>query len=154
MKKFMVFAVVLMFSLPLIEGKEGEKETTTFGEFKEYVKNYPGGLFLVERLERYGISDGSEVIIKFLAGIITTGNGYAFPSGYRFSFFSFLPVVWHYTNGSTEFYTLNGIETYEGSQIGGALIYPIGLFNAPRLFQQPGNIVGAGFALVAVVFPA
>jgi len=150
MKKLVICIILFALITPFIQAKESKIK---FGEFKEYVKSLPGGEILIKNMEKFGLEEENEgFIIKFLAGMITQGNGYAFPTTLRFSFFSILPVVWYYLDGSTEFYTLAGKEVYGGSYVGGAIVYPIGLWIAPRLLQQPGNIFGIGIVVVAAIF--
>ncbi len=148
----MAISLIIPFIIPCEEAKEENK--ITFAEFKEMAKDMPYSKILIKNMEKFGLQDNDEgFIIKFIAGMITQGNGYAYPTTFRFSFFSLLPVIWYYTDGSTEFYTFMGKEVYGGSQIGAALIYPIGMWIAPRLFQQPGNIFGIGIVAIAVIYP-
>lgn len=158
MKKLIAMVIVFLL-LPFIQAFDTEKEikenkVIKFKDFKEDMMQYPWGRILIRNMEKYGIDDESVgIIIKFMAGMVTQGYGYGFPTMLTFSFFSILPVVWYYIDGTTEFYSLVGKETYRGSYVGAAIIYPLGIWISPRLLQQPGNIFGMGIVAVAVIYP-
>ena len=158
MKKFVVISIVFLLIFPIIEGRKEKSiekgNEITFSEFKSYLSNCPGGKIIIEKLHEYGLNENSRGAIKLFCLMITKGYGYAFPPGYQFAILSSIISIWYYTDGYTQLYTLAGEEIYNFSQIGVALIWPIGFFISPSLIKQPGNIIGAGSAIVVVIFQA
>lgn len=154
MKK-LIFAIVCMFLISFVNvGKSKEEERHTYAEFKEYLESIDA-YYIIEKMEELGIEEGDEIVIKFAAAFITYGTGFAIPTGMKFSFFTILPILWLYTaeNASTTIYTISGTFVYNGTHAGIAVIYPIGLWVAPRLFQQPDNIFGMGIAMIIAILP-
>ncbi|MBC7128993.1 MAG: hypothetical protein H5T45_04590 [Thermoplasmatales archaeon] len=156
MKKFVVIVIVCLLIFPIIEGRKERSiekgNEITFSEFKIYLSNYPGGKTIIEKLQEYGLNENSTGAIKLFCLMITKGHGYAFPPSYQFAVLSSIISIWYYTDGYTHLYTLAGEEIYNFSQIGVALIWPIGFFISPSLTKQPGDIIGAGSAIVVVIF--
>ena len=84
----------------------------------------------------------SNTSIMFFSAVETHGNGFGYPTGTTF----YVPlhggwVMWFYTNGTTTTRYLLNPYTFEGKQIGIAYVM-LGIWKAPRLFSQPGNISG------------
>ncbi|MEM2715207.1 MAG: hypothetical protein QW762_00655 [Candidatus Thermoplasmatota archaeon] len=156
MKKFVVIAIVCLLIFPIIEGRKEKsvenRNEITFSEVKNYLINYPGGKIIIEKLQEYGLNENSRGAIKLFCLMITKGYGYAFPPGMQFAILSSILSIWYYTDGYTQFYTISGEEIYNFSQIGVALIWPIGFFISPSITKQPGNIIGAGSAIAVVIF--
>ncbi|MBC7081630.1 MAG: hypothetical protein H5T44_05255 [Thermoplasmatales archaeon] len=156
MKKFVVIAIVCFLIFPIIEGKkekiEEREDKITFSEVKTHLENIPGGKIIIEKLREYGLNENSTGVLKLFCLMITKGNGYAFPPGYQFAIFSSIISIWYYTDGYTQLYTFSGEEIYNFSQIGISLIWPIGFFVSPSITKQPGNIIGAGSAIVVIIF--
>ncbi len=152
-KKFVVVAIVCFMIFPIIEGKEEKSgDKITFSEVKSYLEKYPGGKIFIEKLQEFGLNENSTGVLKLFCLMITKGYGYAFPPGYQFAILSSIISIWYYTDGYTQLYTLSGEEIYNFSQIGVSLIWPIGFFISPSITKQPGNIIGAGSAVVVIIF--
>lgn len=152
MKKI-IFAIVCMLLISFVNGGKSKEERYTYAEFKEYLKSIDA-YYIIEKMEEIGIDEGEEIVIKFAAAFITYGTGFAIPTGMQFSFFTILPILWLYTeNASTTIYTISGTFLYNRTHAGIAVIYPIGLWVAPRLFQQPDNIFGMGIAMIIAILP-
>lgn len=86
----------------------------------------------------------NEIKITFIFS--TDGYGYSLPAGSNLIISRHF-VLWYYENGTTVSY----IPEFEvkGKQFGiGMLIF--GLWKAPSILKQPGNITGMGFGIVII----
>ena len=76
----------------------------------------------------------------------TNGTGYSIPTGINFIMGRHI-VLWYYEEGHTKSF----VPSFEinGSQFGvGILLF--GIWKAPSLWKQPGNITGVGIGIVII----
>jgi len=102
-----------------------------------------------------GYENGNEpatnVTILFFSTVKSSGSGFGYPTGTQFYILLHGGwVIWYYNNGTTVNRYLLNPSTIEGEQIG--ICYTIlGIWKAPRLVAQPGDITANMLVLFGVV---
>ena len=95
-----------------------------------------------------GWNDGArqEQQISISFAIDTKGSGYSIPAGITFIMGRHI-VLWYYEDG----YTKSFIPDFEvnGKQVGVGVLL-LGIWKAPTMFQQPGEITGVGVGIVVI----
>ncbi|MCD6474180.1 MAG: hypothetical protein J7K47_04665 [Thermoplasmata archaeon] len=89
--------------------------------------------------------------ILFFSAVKSSGSGFGYPTGTQFYILLHGGwVIWYYNNGTTVNRYLLNASTIEGEQIG--ICYAIlGVWKAPRLVAQPGDITANMLVLFGVV---
>ena len=96
-------------------------------------------------------NEGTNVTILFFSAVKSEGTGFGYPTGTQFYILLHGGwVIWYYSNGTTTNRYLLQPSTIEGEQIG--ICYAIlGIWKAPRLVSQPGDITANMLVLFGVV---
>lgn len=92
------------------------------------------------------LQEQQEAKISFIFS--TEGYGYSLPAGTNIIISRHF-AIWYYENGTTKSF----IPEFEihGKQFGIGIIF-FGLWKAPSLLKQPGNVTGMGFGFVIVFY--
>lgn len=172
-KKFVYVVLVvicLMILLPVnseneIKNKEKiviKNNEILFSEFKEYLKSYPDGWIVIEKLHQFGITDDSICKIYTFCLFAKKGYGYVWPPGFAWeaSINHINILAWKdIEDPNREYYTWIfslspfGVSEDERPNAGIAIIWPFGVIVSSPLRQQPNDWVAVGSAIVVVIFP-
>lgn len=93
-----------------------------------------------------GYEQKQEVKISFIFS--TEGYGYSIPASTKIIVYRHI-VIWYYENGTTKSF----VPEFEvkGKQFGIGIIF-FGLWKAPSILKQPGNITAMGFGIVFIFY--
>ncbi|KAA0008098.1 MAG: hypothetical protein FE036_02600 [Thermoplasmata archaeon] len=101
--------------------------------------------------EKEDDTEGANTTILLFSAVKSNGSGFGYPTGTQFYILLHGGwVIWYYNNGTTTNRYLLQPTTIEGEQIG--ICYAIlGIWKAPRLVSQPGDITANMLVLFGVI---
>ncbi|MCD6572699.1 MAG: hypothetical protein J7K95_01220 [Thermoplasmata archaeon] len=101
--------------------------------------------------EKEDDTGGANTTILLFSAVKSNGSGFGYPTGTQFYILLHGGwVIWYYNNGTTTNRYLLQPTTIEGEQIG--ICYAIlGIWKAPRLVSQPGDITANMLVLFGVI---
>jgi len=101
--------------------------------------------------EKEDDTEGANTTIVLFSAVKSNGSGFGYPTGTQFYILLHGGwVIWYYNNGTTTNRYLLQPTTIEGEQIG--ICYAIlGIWKAPRLVSQPGDITANMLVLFGVI---